>query len=297
MLLVEDDEGDYLITEDLLSEIGSVEFDLVWASDYESALEAIGREEHAVYLFDYRLVDRSGLELLREVVLRGDRTPAIMLTGQGDREVDLEAMEAGASDYLVKGTFGARLLEWSIRYAIERKKAGEELYEALESFRGAFEDAAVGMALVGTDGRWLRVNQALCEIVGYTEPELLTLTFQDITHQEDLNADLEHLWRVLDGEIRAYQMEKRYLHKNGSVLWILLSVSLVRNAASEPLYFVSQIQDIMGRKELERRLEHESTHDALTGLPNSRRMFMENLERARPCRSARRLHRGPVPGP
>ena len=121
-------------------------------------------------------------------------------------------------------------------------------------FQSAFEFAAIGMALVSPEGKWLRVNRAICEITGYTEAELLARTFQDITHPEDLEADLENVRKMLAGEIKTYQMEKRYFHKNGSIVWILLSVSLVRTKSGEPLFFIGQIQDITRQKASEQKL-------------------------------------------
>src|SRR5215218_6501548 len=139
-----------------------------------------------------------------------------------------------------------------IQDVTERKRAESALRESEQRFRGSFERAATGMALVGTDGRFLRVNRSLCEILGYPERELLGKTFQEITHPDDLEVDLGHLKRVLAGEIRTYQMEKRYLHKDGHVVWALLSVSVVHDEEDEPLYFVSQIQDVSERKNVER---------------------------------------------
>jgi PAS domain S-box-containing protein len=127
------------------------------------------------------------------------------------------------------------------------------LVESEERFRGAFECAAIGMALVAPHGRWLRVNPSLCRIVGYSPEELLATTFQAITHPDDLETDIEFARRMLEGSIPHYQMEKRYLHKEGHIVWILLSVSLVRDGDGRPLYFVSQIQDISARKEAEAR--------------------------------------------
>jgi PAS domain S-box-containing protein len=121
-------------------------------------------------------------------------------------------------------------------------------------FQNAFEFAAIGMALVSPEGKWLQVNRAICEITGYGEAELLERTFQDITHPDDLEADLENVHKMLAGEIKTYQMEKRYLHKNGSVVWILLSVSLVWTTSGEPLFFISQIQDITRQKANEEKL-------------------------------------------
>ena len=169
----------------------------------------------------------------------------------------------------------------------ERKRTEEALREAEERFRRSFHDAAIGMALVGTDGSVLRTNRSLCDMLGYREVELLGKTFQEITHPDDLDADLDQVRRMLDGEIRAYQMEKRYFHKEGHVVWALLSVSMVHDEEGEPLYFVSQVQDISERKVLEERLEHRAFHDPLTDLPN-RQLFMDRLGQA--LRRTRRWH-------
>ncbi len=123
--------------------------------------------------------------------------------------------------------------------------------ESEERFRGTFEQAAVGMAHVGTDGRWLRVNRRLCDIVGYEKAEMLGLTFQDITHPDDLEAHLEYVRQLLAGEIGTYSMEKRYFKKDGSIVWINLTVSLVHPPSDEPRYFISVIEDITERKRIE----------------------------------------------
>jgi diguanylate cyclase (GGDEF)-like protein/PAS domain S-box-containing protein len=136
------------------------------------------------------------------------------------------------------------------------------LREAEQRFRLAFDNAPIGMALVGPDGRFLQVNGSLCEIVGYPPEVLLTKAFQDITHPDDLDADLESVRQVLAGFLRTYSMEKRYLHADGHVVWINLSVSLVRDEDDVPLYFISQIEDITERKGTEerfRRLVETST--------------------------------------
>jgi PAS domain S-box-containing protein len=121
-------------------------------------------------------------------------------------------------------------------------------------FQNAFEFAAIGMALVSTEGKWLRVNRSMCEITGYSENELLHCSFQDITHPDDLDLDLANVRKMLAGEINTYQMEKRYLHKKGSIVWGLLSVSLVYSKAGAPLFFISQVQDITRRKRSDEQL-------------------------------------------
>jgi PAS domain S-box-containing protein len=140
-----------------------------------------------------------------------------------------------------------------------QKRLEMDLRESEQRFRGAFDFASIGMALVAPDGRWLRANKSLCEILGYTVEELLATDFQSITHAEDLDRDVGQARQLLDGSLSHYDMEKRYVHKDRHIVWVLLSVSLVRDAAGQPMYFVSQIQDITERKLAESRLI-ESEH-------------------------------------
>ena len=132
--------------------------------------------------------------------------------------------------------------------SLERARAVEELRESEERFRAAFEAAAVGMAHVATDGRWLEINGKLSEIVGYPREELLSLTFQDITHPDDLERDLKHVRRLLAGEIQTYSIEKRYVRKDGRRVWVNLTVSPVHAPSGEPDYFVSVVEDVTARK-------------------------------------------------
>nr|ADY60858.1 multi-sensor hybrid histidine kinase [Rubinisphaera brasiliensis DSM 5305] len=129
-----------------------------------------------------------------------------------------------------------------------------------ERYRATFEQAAMGIAHVGPDGSWLRVNQGLCDIVGYTAEELMALSFQDITHPDDLTADLELVQQILAGELKRYSLEKRYVHKAGHTVWINLTVSLIQHADGSPNYFISVVEDIQERKQAElalRRMTHQ----------------------------------------
>ena len=126
--------------------------------------------------------------------------------------------------------------------AVTAREAGER------EFRATFEQAAVGMAMVAPDGHWLRANERLCQILGYTRNELLGLRFQDITYPDDLAADLARAERVLAGELATYSVEKRYLRKTGEVIWVNLTVGLVHKADGQPDFFVSVIEDIQARR-------------------------------------------------
>jgi two-component system, sensor histidine kinase and response regulator len=147
---------------------------------------------------------------------------------------------------------------------LQRTRLDEALRHSAEQLRGAFDFAAVGIALVGLDGRFLKVNRALCEAVGYPEEELLALTFQDITHPEDLEGDLKLAQQLLDGQIDSYQLEKRYIHREGRTVRILLVGSLVRDPAGRPVNFIAQVHDVTARKAAEEaRRESETRYRML----------------------------------
>ncbi|UXY47013.1 PAS domain S-box protein [Stenotrophomonas maltophilia] len=143
-------------------------------------------------------------------------------------------------------------------------QARAEARMAAEKFAGAFTSAALGMALVSLEGRWLDVNDALCRILGYAREELLQVDFQRLTHPDDLQADLALVQDLLAGRCSHYHLEKRFLDRNGRVIWTRLSVSLVRNERGEPVHFVSQIQDISAQRSSEQRLFESEQRSRIT---------------------------------
>jgi diguanylate cyclase (GGDEF)-like protein/PAS domain S-box-containing protein len=155
----------------------------------------------------------------------------------------------------------------------EQERIAKALEESEAHFRTAFDHAVIGMALVSPQGRWLQVNGSLCELLGYSEAELLDSDFQSITHREDLGQDLAEVYRVLNGESLTFQLDKRYLHRLGHEVWTHVSASLVRDAEGRPLHFICQILDITERKRAEAAIQTLSLVDELTGLYN-RRGFM-----------------------
>lgn len=146
VLLVDDDEEDGLVTRELLRSVPGRTFHLDWVATYAAGLEAIARNAHDVYLLDYRLGPTSGLDLLREAVRRGSRAPMILLTGQGDLDVDLEAMQAGAADYVVKTGNNAAQLERAIRYSITQKQAEEALRQMRDQLEQRVEERTAELA-------------------------------------------------------------------------------------------------------------------------------------------------------
>lgn len=134
----------------------------------------------------------------------------------------------------------------------DTRNAEEALRQSERQFRSAMEYAPIGKALLAPDGRWLKVNPAICRFLGYTEQELLAIDFQTITHPDDLAKDVDHVKRLLTGDEHTYSMEKRYLRPDGNIIWGHLSVALVRDEKGVPLHFISQIVDITERHRLER---------------------------------------------
>src|SRR6185295_685875 len=165
VLLVEDDEDDYILTQSLFTEMQGRRCQVEWLKTFGTGLEAMARNQHDVCLVDYRLGAENGITLLRTAIERGCKAPIILLTGQGEHEIDLEAMKAGAADYLVKGRLDSPLLERSIRYAIERRRAAD--LAASEQARLAAFGEDVGLALSRRDALDAILHRCATALVHY----------------------------------------------------------------------------------------------------------------------------------
>lgn len=280
LLLVEDDEDDYVLTRDLLTDSRRTRFALDWVTSFDEALEAMAKGQHDVYLVDYRLGEHDGLEVLREARAAGCLRPIILLTGQGDGDVDIAAMQAGAADYLVKGQIDSQILERSIRYSLEQNRTLEALRESEERYalsaRGANDGLWVwdlGADSVYYSGRWK-------EMLGFSESEISDSPDEWFArvHPDDvaqLRADID-AHRL--GATPSIEHEHRMRCKGGEYRWMLARGVAVRDASGGATRIAGSQTDITERKVATDRLMHDAFHDALTGLPN-RALFMDRLGR------------------
>ncbi len=245
LLLVDDDEDDYILTRDWFSEIEGVKFELEWLTSYDAAVEAIAQNQHDVYLLDYRLGERNGLELLREAVANGCKAPIILLTGQGDHEVDVEAMKAGAADYLDKSQLGAPLLERSIRYAIERKQAEQKIRE-----QAALLDVATDAILVqDLENQILFWNKGAERLYGWKSVDALGQNAWELLYRKS-SPKLKQIQKTFD-EKGEWQGELHQLTKDGKKIIVASRWTLVRDVEEKPKSILVVNTDITQKKQLE----------------------------------------------
>ena len=222
-------------------EMGYLLYSRKWVSLYRLECEALGGRVH----YDIVPERASYWREIHQRALRGEKVcgeDTIRLRNGRVECIEWECRPWNHSSGDIGGVFV------SCDVVTQRKTAEEELRQIEERFKNSFDSAAIGMALVDTDGRWLQVNQSLCNILGFTEGELLSTTFHELTHPEDLYSGLGELRRLIGGEIPYCQQEKRYFHKDGRVVWVQLSISHVRDIDGQALYLIFQVQDITESK-------------------------------------------------
>ena len=277
VLLVDDDEDDYVMTRELLSEAATGVFQLDWASDYDEAVAMIERREHDVYLLDYRLGERSGLEILRAAGNKSPQSPMILLTGQGDHFIDIEAMREGAADYLIKGQLTSDMLARSIRYSMERAKVSQSLRESEERYQRLVEHSPDAI-IVHTEGRIVFVNGAGIHLLGAnSSSELIgqpVMNFVAVAYRESVS---KRILLSLRDNMEVPFAEEKFMRLDG--VEIDVEVGAVPFVYENERAVQMVARDIRARKLIEEKLIHDAFHDTLTGLPN-RALFTEHLKLA-----------------
>ena len=246
------------------------------AVDGQDALDKARELKPDLIVMDVSMPRLSGLEATRQVRSIIPDCEVLILSQHENPEMARQALKAGARGYVVKGSISKDLLSAiskvsrreyffdpaildqtpsthiDIREILQRSAAFEHaLRQSEQLYRSTFEMAGLGIAHVSPDGRYLRVNKKVCKVLGYSEAELLSLTVQDITHPDDLEADLAQREQVRTGTLASYSMEKRYIRKDGSVVWVNLTVAGVRDDSGKLERFISVVEDITERRKAE----------------------------------------------
>ena len=250
VLVIDDDEDDFIILKSFFDDIPYYHFNVDWTPDYDRALEMMKENKHDVVFSDYLLGFHTGLELLKNAIDGGCKMPVIMLTGQGGYKIDIEAMELGAADFLVKSEINDEKLERSIRYAMERYQNLKALTASEEKYRKIFESSRDMIYITDEDGNFIDVNESSVRIFGYTKEELQHLSASVLYYNEaDRKKFLDALKHT--GIISNHEVTLR--DKSGEKKYCLISASLQREEDGR-FFIFGIVHDVTRRKKIERDL-------------------------------------------
>jgi two-component system, sporulation sensor kinase E len=248
ILIVEDDEDDFLIIEACIKDIPDKEFLIDWCYDYDDAMQRISEGRYDIYFVDYLLGEKTGLQLLEEAISIGCEEPLILLTGIGNRDVDIQAMTIGAVDYLVKSEINTEKLERSIRYALERSAYIKALRVNERKFRNIFERSKDAVFLLGEGLVFRDVNNATCDLFKYSKEELLNFSLYELFARKEAAGVLkDKLLHSGEGE----EMEVELMTRNRERRNCILSISRQADSSGE-IYIQGIIHDITNLKRIER---------------------------------------------
>lgn len=252
ILLVDDDEEDYLLTTDYLRDIQGQQFDVTWASTYDEGLAYLSERHYDLCFFDYLLGARTGLDLLRIAQALHLRTPVILLTGKKDNKLDTEALRLGVADYLVKGEIDTEKLERSIRYALERTAALRALRDSEEKYRGVFEVSIDIICLLDATGRFIDINEAATLLLGFEKKDFLQMKITDLFSSE---ADKKLFFNEIKHRSKVLELEVDLLTADGKTRsCILACTDLPLPGRAEETFFQAIFHDITRRKKAEKDL-------------------------------------------
>lgn len=259
VLVVEDNPGDARLVELYLHEDASSPFRVLKAERLASALGILASVSIDVVLLDLSLPDSFGMDTLDKLRAASPLVPVVVLTGTNDEALALQALRQGAQDYLVKGQGDGNLVRRAIFYAIERSHAAIALRRSESRFRTLFANAGIGVVLADVHGRMVEANPAFLSMVGYTDAELRGEKFRSITHPDDIGLNDELRAEVLVGIRDGFQLTKRYIAKDGRLIWAKLNCTVMREADGDQPYTVTVVEDITERKRLEDNMRLAAT--------------------------------------
>jgi diguanylate cyclase (GGDEF)-like protein/PAS domain S-box-containing protein len=282
VLLIEDDEDDYVLTSELLAEVKGTKYEITWISRCPDIMAAIFAGENDVCLIDYRLGECDGVSIITEAKAKGCSIPMILLTGQGDADIDMKAAEAGASDYLVKGETDPQLLERSIRYALAHGKMVQTMAESELRFRSVVESARDAIVLTDANGEMISWNNGAEAIFGYTAEDVVGKSISMLFPRtyagiHTTNSEVNNLIGSGLFHPESKAVEINGIKSDGSIFPLEISVSSWRT--TEGAFYSGIIRDITERRSLEDQLTHQALHDPLTKLAN-RVLFRNRVEHA-----------------
>ncbi|MDJ1492312.1 PAS domain S-box protein [Cytophagaceae bacterium DM2B3-1] len=247
VLLVDDDEDDYLLMKNYLSGIPDKEFMVSWAYRYQDAIQKIAEKNHDIYIYDFFLGAKNGLDLIRETKEIDEDAAIILLTGKGNSDIDRKATELGAMDYLIKSELDSEKVERSIRYSIERMSAIRALRESERKYRNIFDQSQDFIFLMDDKGTILDVNSAGSQILGYKRDEFLQMQLQDLMEE---TAHKRQLHELLQNKKEVSEWEAVFLSKSQKKLYCLLSLG--RPSNEDNSYYQGTLHDVTEKKRLER---------------------------------------------
>jgi PAS domain S-box-containing protein len=248
ILIIDDDEDDFFITSDLLKQIQGYQFKIDWCFKYNDAVEQLKDPHYDIYFVDYRLGAKTGLDFLKEAVHMGVQEPIVLLTGKGNREIDIEAMQMGATDYLIKTELTVDKLERCIRYALERTSYLKALRENEKKYRNIFELSKDAVFIADKTLLFKDFNQATSDLLGYPKEELLNM---NVYHVIDGEASKKLLGKILYEEAEVNDLELDFQTKAGEKKSCILSITATPGVQAQT-YYQCLIHDITNLKKAEK---------------------------------------------
>ncbi|MEL4895893.1 diguanylate cyclase [Crocosphaera sp. Alani8] len=258
VLIINNKETDRSILKDYLNERNDQYYQVFEASSGRGGLEVIKTVKVDGIILDFRLLDMDSIQFLQQLQHQfySSNFAVIILTEAGNETIAAEAMKNGAQDYLIKDNLTKESLHKSLHLAVERVKLSRELEQSEQRFRGTFEQAAVGIIHVNLVGDFLRFNLKFSQITKYSLAEIKEKTLEEIIFYEDLPKYRQKLRKLLNHEIKTFTLEQKLLRRDGSVIWVNITLSIINNKDGVPDYLLGIVEDIQERKETEIELKN-----------------------------------------